>query len=72
MPSTTGETADTPDRFEATNGSHAVEVTTPEDRQHIDGLLDAMDEWDADAHKRGDHDDDPREDCPLCVEEESA
>lgn len=55
-------------RFESADGSYEVEVSIPDDRRHINGLLDAMDEADKEAHRAGRHDDEPRDDCPLCQE----
>lgn len=60
------ETDDETTKFESLDGSHGVEVTIPEDRKHIDGLIDAMIEADREAHRDGRHDDDSHEDCPLC------
>jgi predicted RND superfamily exporter protein len=52
--------------FESVDGSHEVLVSIPDDRRHISELLAAMDEADKQAHRRGQHADHPREDCPLC------
>lgn len=46
----------------------STEEQIPEERKHIDGLLDAMEEADAESHREGRHEPGEYDDCPLCKE----
>lgn len=50
----------------AESGGETLRVR--EDRRHIEGLLDAMEEADKESHREGWHDPGEYDDCPLCQE----